>query len=396
MIKYLIGVGVVTLLFLLLNACVGESIKKPTRTYEEEILLKHNIKEGQYTIEFQNPKQEWTVYQGVTPKEIDWTQPVAKTSGEMLMLPALEDVPRTFFALVSKKDTVLLSERRLALEGASNFRDLGGIPTKDGRYVKWNKIFRSNRLSDLSKRDLRFLKKVGLETVADFRYEVEIEKHPDRIPQGADYYKYPIGGNEGGTRYLEMKQKVREGITAPEVKDLFVGIMEEFTATATSSFAPVFDHLFEKEVPLVFHCTGGKDRTGYMSAMILSALDVDREVIMQEYLMSNYYRYNDNRSNFRKGLLVGIDREVLATGFLVKEDYLKEVWRVIDEEYGGTDQYLEKKYGLTPEKRAQLKEMYTYEIDQIVPDIVLNHQKESDEGTAGEALTNLTITDSEE
>jgi protein-tyrosine phosphatase len=387
--KYLIGVMIIGLIFLLLSACVRDSIKKPTRTFEEEILLKHSLEEGQYTIEFQNPQTQWSVYQGPTPKEINWEKPVAEIAGEMLKLPALKDAPRTFFGLVSEGDTVLLSERRIALDGASNFRDLGGIPTMDGRYVKWNKIFRSNRLSGLSKKDLRHLEKIGIETVADFRYEVEIEKHPNRIPQGAEYYKYPIGGNEGGTRYLEMKKKVREGITAPEVKDLFVGIMEEFAGTATSSFAPVFDHLFEQEVPIVFHCTGGKDRTGYMSAMILSALDVDRDVIMREYLMSNYYRYNDNRSNFRKGLLVGIDREVLATGFLVKEDYLKEVWRVIDEEHGGTDQYLEKKYGLTPEKRAQLKEMYTYEVEQIVPEVVLS-PSQKDTQLKGEALTDLT------
>lgn len=386
--KYLIAILAIAFILLILNACVGEGIKKPVRTYEEEVLVKHDIKQKMYTFDFLDKKSQWTIYEGSSVDEIDWKKPVATFEGEMLSVPAIEDAPRTFFGLVSEDDTLLLSERRLALNGASNFRDLGGIPTTEGRFVKWGKLFRSNRLSDLSKSDLAFLEDLKLKIVADFRYDVEVEKHPDLVPNGATYYQYPIGDKEG-TRYLEMKRKVRAGVTAPEVKEMFVGIMEEFAKEGTVFFAPVFDHLLAEEVPLVFHCTGGKDRTGYMSAMILSALGVDRETIMKEYLMSNYYRYEDNRSNYRKGLLVGIDREVLATGFLVKKAYMNKVWEVIDEEYGGTQNYLEKRFGLTPDKIARLKELYTYEVEEIVPTFVeaqqsINHS---------ERISNLTPRD---
>lgn len=367
--KYLIAISIVVFILLILNACVGDGIKKPERTYEEEILLEHNLEANTYTFEFLDKKNIWTIYQGPSSDKIDWKKPIATFEGEMLSVPAIENEPRTFFGLVSEKDTFLLSERRLSLKGASNFRDLGGIPTTEGRFVKWGKLYRSNRLSDLSKNDLAFLEDLELKIVADFRYDVEVEKHPDLVPNGATYHQYAIGDKEG-TRYLEMKKKVRSGVTALEVKEMFIGIMEEFATEGTVFFLPVFDHLLAEEVPLVFHCTGGKDRTGYMSAMILSALGVDRETIMKEYLMSNYYRYEDNRSNYRKGLLVGIDRKVLATGFLVKEAYMNKVWEVIDEEYGGTQYYLEKRFGLTPDKIERLKELYTYDIKDKTPGFV--------------------------
>ncbi|MEM8525995.1 MAG: tyrosine-protein phosphatase [Bacteroidota bacterium] len=366
--KYLIIAGVLIGLAALLNSCVGDAIKKPTRTFEEEVLLKHNLRDNDYEFFFNQKNQEWKIYQGNHPKAIDWSKPVAVVEGDYIQLPGLDNSIRTYFGVVSEQDTFILSERRIALDGASNFRDLGGIRTEEGRYVKWGKIFRANRLSDLSKTDLRTLNYLGLKIVADFRYEVESRKHPDKVPTGAKYFQYPIGDKEG-TRYLEMKTKVRQGATAPEVKDMFIGIMEEFADTGTVFFQPVIDHLLAEEVPLVFHCSGGKDRTGYMSAMILSALGVDRETIMNEYLMSNYYRYQDNRSNYRKGRLVGIDKEVLATGFLVKEAYMNKVWEVIDEKYGDTNQYLEEKYSLTAKKREKLKEMYTYGVEELVPSI---------------------------
>jgi len=366
--KFLTILAIIIGILALLISCVGDAIEKPVRTFKEEILLTHNLRDNDYEFFFNQKNQEWKIYQGNHPKAIDWSEPVAVIEGDYIKLPGLDNNIRTYFGVASAKDTFILSERRIALDGASNFRDLGGIRTEDGRYVKWGKIFRANRLSDLSKTDLRTLNYLDLKVVADFRYEVESRKHPDKVPTSAKYFQYPIGDKEG-TRYLEMKTKVRQGATAPEVKEMFIGIMGEFADSGTVFFQPVIDHLLAEEVPLVFHCSGGKDRTGYMSAMILSAVGVDRKTIMNEYLMSNFYLYQDNRSNYRKGRLVGIDKEVLASGFLVKEAYMNKVWEVIDKKYGGTDQYLEEKYGLTNEKREKLREIYTYEVTQFVPSI---------------------------
>ncbi|MEM9885065.1 MAG: tyrosine-protein phosphatase [Bacteroidota bacterium] len=341
------------------NACAKKNIEQPMRTFEEDILLEHNLKTNQYEFFFKKEDQEKQIYRAETPEAINWTRPLATTTDNYIQLAGIKDKTRTYFGLQMGVDSFILSERRIALDGASNFRDLGGIRTEDGRYIKWGKIYRSNRLSSLSKDDLKVLEDLGLKVVADFRYAIEYEKHPNRIPKGADYYQYPIGDKEG-TRYLQLRKNVLNGATASEVTDMFVGIMEEFSDTATVFFRPIIDHLLAEEVPLVFHCSSGKDRTGYMAAVVLSALGVDRETIMQDYLMSNFYRYEDNVSTYRKGRLIGIDKEVLATGALVKEVYLNKVWEIIDNKYGGTDQYLEQQYGLTPEKRQQLIEMYTY------------------------------------
>ncbi len=104
---------------------------------------------------------------------------------------------------------------------------------------------------------------------------------------------------------------------------------------------------------------GGKDRTGYTTAMILSALGVDRKTITDDYLMSNYYRSEANIKNMKRARLIGLDAETLDYAILVRKEYMDAVFQVIDEKYGGTDKYLEKQFGIDKKKRDELKERYT-------------------------------------
>ena len=110
---------------------------------------------------------------------------------------------------------------------------------------------------------------------------------------------------------------------------------------------------------MVYHCTGGKDRTGYTTAMILLALGVDRKTITEDYLMSNYYRRDANLKNMRRIRLTGLDPETIDYAILVRKEYMDAVFDVIDEKYGGNAAYLEAKFSLTEEKRNELKRRYT-------------------------------------
>src|SRR5690606_12695738 len=101
------------------------------------------------------------------------------------------------------------------------------------------------------------------------------------------------------------------------------------------------------------------DRTGYTTAMILAALGVDRKTITNDYLMSNYFRKEANLKNMRRIRLTGLDVETIDYAILVREEYMDAVFEVINDKYGGVDTYLETKFGLTPEKRNELKRRYT-------------------------------------
>jgi protein-tyrosine phosphatase len=215
-------------------------------------------------------------------------------------------------------------------------------------------------LSDLKKEDLNTLANLNLKSVIDMRSDYERNEHPDDIISGATYYHTPIGDKEGHTFQKLKKDIIKKRVKGEQAKRLFLDLMEGFTDSVTQDFKPVVDLLLKDEAPMVYHCSGGKDRTGFISAMILSALGVDRETIRKDYLVSNFYRQDLNQKRVNQVGLIGIDDNTAKYLFLVHNDYFDAVFNIIDEKYGDIDNYLEIKFGLTPELRQQLIERYTF------------------------------------
>ena len=239
---------------------------------------------------------------------------------------------------------------------------MGGIPTKEeGRFVSWGNLYRSGELSELTKDDLAYLKHLDITSVDDLRNDVEIEDKPDKIPANAKYFHIPIGDKEG-KEYRRLKRKlIFGGMRRQKAKAEFINIMKAFADSAATDFKPVVDQMIKEErVPLVFHCSGGKDRTGFLAALIYAVLNVDRDVIRNEYMMSNYYRYEKNKRLVKKARWLGLDAETMEYAFLVREEYLDAAFDLIDAEYGDMDTYFEKKFGLTPLIRQELIDKFTY------------------------------------
>lgn len=351
----------------------GHLLSKHERTLSESVVVQKE-KDGDYEFYF-NKEGEYTLYKGLSPDKIDWSTPILTMQGSEIELDEISPDKRLFFGITGDNiDTIIVSERLIPLEGTLNFRDVGGIPTADGRVVKWGKVYRSGKLSKLTKRDLRYFGELNIQTILDFRNDVEIKKDPDRYPTSYDvqYLQYPIGDKSGET-YVAYEQKVRSGeIKGKESKALFIELMKQFADTVAKDFKPLFTHLQEaKDVPLVYHCTGGKDRTGFATAMFLSALNVERKTVINDYLMSNYYRYDKNLSNMRKARLVRMDTEMLGYLMQVNEDYINAVFEVIDDKFDGIDNYLEVQFGLTKEVREKMIQMYTYDINDYLPQVSL-------------------------
>ncbi|MEL6924064.1 MAG: tyrosine-protein phosphatase [Bacteroidota bacterium] len=351
--------GFLTLLGLF--GCGKNLVPVPERTLDEVVIVQRQS-DNSYKLIF-NKKGNWKIYAGNRRKNIDWEKPVAEVENGTEAIVTDLDYNRAFFGVLTPKSKVLVaSERRMYFEGAANFRDIGGLPTKDGRVVDWGKIYRSNKLSELSKKDLLYMQQLNIETVVDFRYLSEIEKDPDRLPEGVSYLKYPIGGEEGA-EYNELKRQVfKKELKGEAARERFSELMGLFADSAAHDFKPVIDLLLlgEEAAPLVFHCAGGKDRTGFMSSIILAALNVDEELIKDEYLMSNFYRHKLNRKWVGLIRWVGVDTETLNYAFVVQKEYIDAVFDTIHEKYGTIDNYLEQKFGLTPEKRERLIDLYTY------------------------------------
>jgi protein-tyrosine phosphatase len=181
------------------------------------------------------------------------------------------------------------SERQISLEGQDNFRDLGGYETADGRHVRWRHLFRSGELTELSDGDVEKLEKLGIRTVVDLRGEAEaMRKGPDRLPGGASLASIAI---DPGDLSPILGPAFASGDFSLVPEDLLQQINRAYVRDWGAKLRSVL-HLAADSAsrPLVFHCTQGKDRAGITAAVLLSALGVPWETVMQDYLLSNVQR----------------------------------------------------------------------------------------------------------
>ena len=307
------------------------------------------------------------IYIGTRPTNIDWSTPYGQRQGRRTVItpPGLAD--RYFVGMLTDQgDTLIVSDQLIPLSGSNNFRDIGGIPTRDGRYVRWGQIYRSDRLSALTKGDLRYLESLGLQTVYDFRSESEVEEDPNILPSidGLEYINEPIYFDVEDTTHI--KERILSGeMSEIEAGDILVQGNRLFATDMSQRFKPFIDCLLEGKGPIVYHCTSGKDRTGFATLLLLSAVNVGRDTIVEDYLLSNYYRYKLNANRLRKLRYASIvkrnlNASTIAPLMVVDRRYINAAYDAIDEKYGSIDAFLEQEYGLTAEKRAELVDLYTY------------------------------------
>jgi protein-tyrosine phosphatase len=177
--------------------------------------------------------------------------------------------------------------RVVALQGCSNLRDLGGYRAADGRRVRFGRVFRSASLAGLTEADLPIFGATGIRTVCDLRGEHEAARAPSRLPVvGApEVVRLPIEPRVGASLRDLL---AREEATGEDVHDL---LHTAYTAYATDHlprYRALFDLLLREErLPLLFHCSAGKDRTGFGAALLLTALGVPRETVIADYLATN-------------------------------------------------------------------------------------------------------------
>ncbi|WP_287802271.1 tyrosine-protein phosphatase [Diaphorobacter sp.] len=239
--------------------------------------------------------------------------------------------------------------RTLSLTGASNFRDLGGYTGLDGRTVRWRRLFRSDHLAALTPQDAQVLAGLGLTRSVDFRGLVESAAQSYALPQ-VRYHALPIEP----TVVQRAKELAVAGqqITAPVAVGLMQDTYRAFVSDNAQQFAGLFEQLLAEDSPLVFHCTAGKDRTGFAAALILLALGVSREVVMQDYLLTNalYHR--------PAGLVSSAPQEVLNVIWRVQEDFLEAALQAVDQDHGGVQRYLERRLGVDDAARSRLAQLY--------------------------------------
>ena len=230
--------------------------------------------------------------------------------------------------------------RKLPFTGAHNFRDLGGYKTSDGKTVKWGKVYRSDNLHSLTDEDLKYMERLNLKSVVDFRSDEERNEEPDRLTPDMTPILLPIKFEpEGVTENLTRDLTFGNLDSSNLLRDFNIILVKEFTEEYREFFRHIVDNGGE---PFLLHCTAGKDRAGFGSAMILTVLGVPREKIIEDYLLTNTY-VSDH-----------VDRKLLETELktffradsdnlrkinFVEERYIQAAFDTIDSHWGGMDQY---------------------------------------------------------
>ena len=234
------------------------------------------------------------------------------------------------------------------LQGASNFRDLGGYRSADGRRVRRGQIFRSDHLAGLTSEDLARLASLGIGHSLDFRGAAECAATPYDIP-GVQRVALTIEP----TVIARMQALVAQGVvpTAEETVELMRETYRDFVNRNADTYGRFMKHLLEQPTPQVFHCTAGKDRTGFAAALVLSALGVDRATIEHDYLLTNQLYKRDAR-------LEGQGHpQVMKVLWQVQPEFLHAAFEAVDAQHGGMTDYLHGAIGLTPQELAELQHM---------------------------------------
>lgn len=302
------------------------------------------------------------VYVGTDPDAIDCDVMAGELKSGEVILRDLDPGTRHFFELVPNdgSPSLVIGERLIPLEGAHNFRDLGGYATRDGRRVRWGKIYRSDHLGNLTEGDRSYLSQLGIRLVCDFRGDEEIAEYPDRLPK----HDPPVQINPSimGTalKPSEIQAVIMNGNPDKlDFRQLLIDGNRYMATRALDQYRALFTHLEREEsVALLFHCTAGKDRTGVAAALILLALGVPEQTIMQDYLLTTEYTRDyveKTLMEVRFSALIRTDLDELRTLMGVQREFLQEAFNGIYDEYGDVDQYLERALSLTREKRDALR-----------------------------------------
>ena len=226
---------------------------------------------------------------GATPEQIEHENAVTVAAGQRMLRIDHPGAVRQYVSVspAGGGSAVVVAERRVPLEGAVNFRDLGGYRTADGRRTRWGRVFRSDGLHSLTAQDQETLRLLGLRVVYDLRLDNERIAHPNLLPEDADLCSIGLvlsGGTEadGGLPALE---RLVHG------EQFVLGTYRDMLREA----APVFGELLTGltrpgGLPAVFHCVFGKDRTGLAAALLLTALGVTLEDVLDDYELTGRYQ----------------------------------------------------------------------------------------------------------
>ncbi|WP_328926190.1 tyrosine-protein phosphatase [Streptomyces sp. NBC_00190] len=245
-----------------------------------------------------------------------------------------------------------LADRLIKLDGTANFRDAGGYRTTTGQWVKMGEVYRSDALNKLTENDLAKLQRLRVKTVFDLRMQDERTKDADKVPAGTSYVVADVFAGSGSFQTMPKTpdESVQAMIGAERAMVSGEGGKKAYTQVL-DGIQEVAHH--DRSRTVLFHCTAGKDRTGWANAALLTALGVPRETVEADYLASNDYRKAANDAILSR--LPAPQAAVYKPMLDVRPEYLNAGYDEVDATYGSFGRYLKDGLGIDAHELAQLK-----------------------------------------
>ncbi len=249
-------------------------------------------------------------------------------------------------------DPVIALERLVPLAGASNFRDLGGYVGAEGATVRWRRVFRADALHDLTDPDIEAVLSLGVGDVFDLRTARELEFFGINplTERGVRHHHTPLMPEITVRPPSRHDEQPSFGLaTDEEHAERYLEMLD----TGKPALERILAHLAAgPDAAVVFHCTGGRDRTGLTAALLLSALGVSRDVIAQDYELTHHFLHFTPERRERMRALWGVS---ISNGTPpTRAEVMRLTLAALDAEYGSPDGYLDEA-GVTADVRAQLR-----------------------------------------
>ena len=255
----------------------------------------------------------------------------------------------------------------IAIASVPNLRDLGGWPTRGGGRVRWGLLYRSTELGRLAGADMAAFAALGIRSVYDLRTEAERSTQPDRLPPGTEYVVADVVADLVDAAPAQLFKVA----TDPQAAEALLGggkglaLFEEgyreivSLPSASAAYRRLFSDLTgEEHRPALFHCTTGKDRTGWAAASLLTLLGVPDDLVMQEYLLTNAELLPAEQPLLERFKALGGDPEVLRPVVAVAPEYLEAARDEMDKTFGSIKGYFSEGLGLDEAAQQSLRSAF--------------------------------------
>ncbi len=264
-------------------------------------------------------------------------------------------------------DPVIKPGQSLGIASVPNLRDMGGYETANGLIVARGLVYRSNQLFDISPDDMLLLANLNLKNDFDMRTIMERETKPDELPDGVINVWLDVLADDSTSAtaniigLLQDPQQANIELGNGQVEEMFKETYRQFIYLPSAKIA--FGELFlsfgdKNKLPALFHCTTGKDRTGWAAAAFLTLIGVPEEAVMEDYLRSNEYILPMYEGYIQHFIDAGGYPSIPEAIFGVKEEYLNAAFDEMNTKYGSMENYFSEGLGISVDQQAALRNLY--------------------------------------